>query len=73
MLQLIPENYKKDGHTFLMTDGNKIYKVRWDKSLKEGTVLGFKNKSKINEGMAKMKKLYNYKYSDSMGKTNDYN
>ena len=72
VLQLIPENYKQDGHTFLMTDNNQTYKIRWDDSLKEGTVLGYKNKSQINEGVNKMKKLYNYKYSDSMGKTNDY-
>jgi len=72
MKELIPENYKTDGHTFLMTDGNQIYKVRWDASLKEGTVLGYKNKSQINEGIDKMKKLYNYKYSDSQSQTNDY-
>ena len=72
MKGLIPENYKTDGNTFFMTDGNQLYKVRWDSSLKEATILGFKDKSKINEGVNKMKKLYNYKYSDSMGKTNDY-
>tara|TARA_R110000824_G_scaffold391868_1_gene589970 strand:+ start:10788 stop:12368 length:1581 start_codon:yes stop_codon:yes gene_type:complete len=72
MKELIPENYKTDGNTFLMTDGNQLYKVRWDESLKEATILGFKDKSKINEGINKMKKLFNYKYSDSMGKTNDY-
>tara|TARA_R110002110_G_scaffold136017_1_gene320556 strand:- start:582 stop:2159 length:1578 start_codon:yes stop_codon:yes gene_type:complete len=72
MLQLIPENYKQEGHTFLMTDGNNIFKVRWDNSLNEGTILRSKNKGKINEGIEKMKKLYNYEYSDSMGKTNDY-
>ncbi len=73
MLDLIPEHYKYDGHVFLMTDGNQTYKVRWDESLKEGTVLSYKNKSMINEDTDKMKKLFNYKYSDSMGKTNDYN
>ncbi len=72
MLQLIPENYKTDDHTFLMTDSNKTYKVRWDSVLKEGTIIGYKNKSQINEDVDKMKKLYNYKYSDSMGKSNDY-
>lgn len=73
MMDLIPEHYKYDGHVFLMTDGNQTYKVRWDESLKEGTVLSYKNKSMINEDTEKMKKLFNYKYSDSMGKTNDYN
>lgn len=72
MKKLIPENYKTDGNTFLMTDGNQLYKVRWDESLKEATILGYKDKSKIIESINKMKKLYNYKYSDSMGKTNDY-
>ena len=72
MVELIPENYKKDGHTFLMSDGNQLYKVRWDTALNEGSILGYKNKSMIVESRNKMKKLYNYKYSDSMGKTNDY-
>jgi len=72
MVGLIPENYKKDGHTFLMSDGNQLYKVRWDTALNEGSILGYKNKSMIVESRNKMKKLYNYKYSDSMGKTNDY-
>jgi hypothetical protein len=72
MKKLIPENYKIEGNTFLMTDGNKIYKVRWDDTLKEGTILGYKNKSQINEDVTKMKKLFNYQYSDSMGKSNGY-
>jgi len=72
VLELIPEHYKSDGHVFLMTDGNQTYKVRWDDSLKEGTVLSYKNKSMINEDTDKMKKLFNYKYSDSMSKTNNY-
>ena len=72
MKKLIPENYKTDGNTFLMTDGNQVYKVRWDGSLKEGTILGYKNKSQINEDVKKMKKLYSYEYSDSQSPTNDY-
>jgi len=72
MKKLIPENYKVDGHTFLMTDGNQTFKVRWDQSIKEGTVLNSKNKTQINEDADKMKKLFNYKYSDSMGKSTDY-
>jgi len=40
--------------------------------LNEATILNFKDKSMIVENRNKMKKLYNYKYSDSMGKTNDY-
>ena len=72
VLELIPEHYKSDGHVFLMTDGNQTYKVRWDEELNEGTVLSYKNKSMINEDTDKMKKLFNYKYSDSMSKTNNY-
>ena len=72
MKELIPENYKVDDHVFLMSDGNQTYKVRWDKSLNEGTVLNYKNQNFINENVEKMKKLFNYKYSDSMGKTNNY-
>ena len=55
-----------------MTDGNQTYKVRWDDSINEGTVMSYKNKNMINEDMDKMKKLFNYSYKDSMGKTNDY-
>lgn len=72
MKELIPENYKQDKHVFLMSDGNQTFKVRWDKSLNEGTILNYKNQNFINENVEKMKKLFNYKYSDSMGKTNNY-
>lgn len=72
MKNLIPESYKTDGHTFLMTDGNQTFKVRWDESINEGTILNYKNKSMINEDMDKIKKLFTYDYSDSMGRTNDY-
>ncbi len=72
MKVLIPESYKTDGNVFLMTDGNQTYKVRWDDSINEGTVISHKNKSMINEDMDKMKKLFNYSYEDSMGKTNNY-
>ena len=72
MLQLIPENYKTDGNIFLMSDNNQTYKVRWDKTLNEGTVLNYRNNKMITENTDKMKKLYNYKYSDQNKKTNDY-
>jgi len=72
MKELIPEHYKSDGHVFLMDDGIQTFKVRWDEELNEGTVLSYKNKTMITEDTKKMKKLFNYKYSDSMGKTNDY-
>lgn len=72
MKKLIPEHYKNDGQVFLMDDGVQTFKVRWDEKLNEGTVLSYKNKTMISEDTKKMKKLFNYKYSDSMGKTNDY-
>lgn len=72
MKKLIPEHYKTDGHVFLMTDGNQTFKVRWDENINEGTVLNYKNENMINEDMKKMKKLFGYKHSDSMGKTNNY-
>ncbi len=72
MKKLIPEHYKNDGQVFLMDDGNQTYKVRWDEDLNEGTVLSYKNKTMITEDTKKMKDLFNYKYSDSMGKTNNY-
>ena len=37
--ELIPENYKVDDHTFLMTDGNQTFKMRWDESLNEATII----------------------------------
>jgi len=70
--ELIPENYKVDDHTFLMTDGNQTFKMRWDESLNEATILNFKNKKSINENIDKMKKLYDFNYGDVNTKTNDY-
>ncbi len=70
--ELIPENYKVDEHTFLITDGNQTYKMRWDKSLNEATVLNFRNEKSINENVDKMKKLYDFQYGDTNTKTNDY-
>lgn len=70
--ELIPENYKVDEHTFLMTDGNQTYKMRWDKSLNEATVLNFRNEKSINENVDKMKKLYDFQYGDVNTKTNNY-
>jgi len=72
MKKLIPESYKVNGNTFLMTDGNKTYKVRWDQSINEGTILSFENKRMINEDIDKMKKLFNFNPTDSVSKTNDY-
>tara|TARA_Y100000589_G_C27199053_1_gene648556 strand:+ start:12703 stop:13551 length:849 start_codon:yes stop_codon:yes gene_type:complete len=70
--ELIPENYKVDEHTFLMSDGNQTFKMRWDESLNEATVLNFKNEKAINESVNKMKRLYDFEYGDVNTKTNDY-
>lgn len=70
--ELIPENYKVDNHTFLMTDGNQTFKMRWDESLNEATVLNFRNEKSINENVEKMKKLYDFQYGDVNTKTNNY-
>ena len=70
--ELIPENYKVSDHTFLMSDGNQTFKMRWDESLNEATVLNFKNEKEINESVTKMKRLYDFEYGDVNTKTNDY-
>tara|TARA_B100001287_G_scaffold275813_1_gene284541 strand:- start:2337 stop:3185 length:849 start_codon:yes stop_codon:yes gene_type:complete len=70
--ELIPENYKVENHTFLMTDGNQTFKMRWDESLNEATVLNFRNEKSIKENVEKMKKLYDFQYGDVNTKTNDY-
>ena len=70
--ELIPENYKVDDHTFLMTDGNQTFKMRWDISLNEATVLNYRNEKLINENVDKMKRLYDFQYGDVNTKTNDY-
>jgi hypothetical protein len=60
---LIPENYKTDGNVFLMSDGNKTFKIRWEGNLTEGTAieLASENKSLMTEEMEKIKHLMGYK------------
>ncbi len=70
--ELIPENYKVNDHTFLMTDGNQTFKMRWDDSLNEATILNSKNEKFLNENVDKMKRLYDFEYGDVNTKTNDY-
>jgi hypothetical protein len=74
MMSLIKESYKTDDNVFLMADGNQTYKVRWegDAEAGEGVVLQYHNKQRVNEDTEKMKKLFNYKSSDVVGKTNNY-
>jgi hypothetical protein len=68
-LKLIPESYKVDNKIFEMTDGNETYKVRWEGSLTEGkaVVLTAANKNMVNEDIEKMKHLFNYSSSSTLG------
>lgn len=68
-LGLIPESYKTDKNTFIMTDGDEKYTVRWEGSLQEGkaVIVNASNKSLINEDISKMKHLMNYKSQETLG------
>jgi len=59
MRKHIPDNYKVEGKKFYMTDnaGND-YLVEW--SYGKANVLSANNEAKVNEQVAKMKKLMNY-------------
>lgn len=68
-LTLIPEGYRVDNKEFEMTDGNETYRIRWEGSLTEGNAIVLKgeNKTLVNEDMAKIKHLFNYKSGDTLG------
>jgi hypothetical protein len=68
-LKLIPESYKTDAKVFEMTDGNESYRIRWEGSLTEGKaiILTAADKKYINEDITRMKALFNYKSSDTLG------
>jgi hypothetical protein len=68
-LKLIPESYKIDGKVFEMTDGNESYKIRWEGQVSEGKaiILTAANKTMVNEDITRMKALFNYKSSDTLG------
>ena len=66
-LKLIPETYKVDGKEFEMTDGIETYRVKWESSLNEATVLMSSNKNLISEDMQKMKHLMGFKSEDTLG------
>jgi hypothetical protein len=65
--KLIPESYKVDGKEFEMTDGNETYRLKWESSINEATVLTSNNKSQINEDMAKIKHLMGFKSQETLG------
>jgi hypothetical protein len=68
-LKLIPEAYKVDAKIFEMTDGNETYKIRWEGSLTEGkaVVLTAADNKMVNEDIEKMKHLFNYTSSSTLG------
>lgn len=68
-LNLIPESYKVNDKTFEMTDGNEIYKIRWEGSLTEGkaVVLTAADKKMVSEDIEKIKHLFNYTSSSTLG------
>jgi hypothetical protein len=68
-LTLIPESYKIDNKEFIMTDGNEIYKIRWEGSLTEGNAIILKgeNKTLVTEDMDRIKRLFAYNSKDTLG------
>ena len=68
-LKLIPESYRVNNKTFEMTDGNETYKIRWEGSLTEGkaVVLTAADKKMVSEDIQKMKHLFNYTSSSTLG------
>lgn len=78
MLSLIPENYKKNGNSFIMKDKiNNEYLVEWRLDVKsmvsEGIVLGYKNKDKTKSDFDKIKKLYEYNSTKHSGRLTNAN
>jgi len=75
MFSLIPEDYKKDGSTFIMKDkAQNEYLIEWkvDGLINKGIIKAYENKIKLIEEFNRIKKLYNYKSEDHLGvPTND--
>jgi hypothetical protein len=68
-LTKVPEVLKEDNNIFVLTDGNKTYKVKWEGSLTEGkaVALSAKDEVRINEEMNHMKHLWGYKSENTLG------
>ena len=69
MFSLIPEDYKKDGNSFIMKDvNNDEYLVEWkidsNTNISEGLVVQHENKVKLQEEFERIKNLYNYNSSN---------
>jgi len=73
VLNLIPENYKVDDKTFIMTDGNQNLKVRWEGDSKEGnpSILEMTDDKYLKESVDKMFYLMDYNPADAQSKSND--
>lgn len=69
-LTLIPENHKTDKNTFIMSDGNESYKIRWEGTMNEGRAITLEatNKKSMNESVDKIKHLFSYNSKDTLGK-----
>lgn len=69
-LNLIPESHKLDNNTFIMSDGNESFKIRWEGNLTEGRAitLGAVNQNTVNESMNKIKHLMSYSSKETLGK-----
>lgn len=66
MISLIPEEYKVHGNQFVMKDSlNTEYVVEWNDKTSKANILEYKNPSKVNEDINKMKHLWGFKSSDT--------
>ena len=73
MLQLIPEEYKKNGQTIYMQDAhNNEYIVECVESKLTGTIetqiKSFSNKEKVNEQMNRIQQLFDYNTKSTSGR-----
>ncbi len=68
----VPKVLKEDKKEFIMTDGNKTFKLRWEGTLTEGTAVALlsKDKNLIKEDVDKMKHLMGYTSEATLGKLN---
>lgn len=72
MFSLIPEDYKKDGNSFIMKDKmNEEYLINWKvdekTNISEGLIVNHQNKTKLQEEFNRMKNLYQYNSKDHNG------
>lgn len=69
MLSKVPDDYKKDGNRFMMSDSDgNSYIVEWNAN-REPDVEKQLNKKAVNEEMNRIKQLYNYHSKDHFNNT----